>query len=548
MPHDQIDLDPIRLEVLRKALAAAAGEMGLALSRAAYSTNIKTRLDYSCAIFDAKCRMLAQSFTQPVHLGTLTHFVPKIIESFGYERLRPGDALLCNDGYLGGIHLNDVCLVAPVYTANTIIGFVATIAHHVDIGGGTAGSIGRFREIFQEGLQIPPTRLVRDGVIDEDILALIVRNVRSPAETAGDFRAQVAGIRIGQRAFGRLADKYGVEQLTLASSAVLDYSERMTRAAIRRQVPDGEYLAEGYLDDDGFSEEPIYIKVTIQVNDGSVHYDLTECAAQRKASINTTYAMAFSACAYTLRGLLGKVEIDMNDGFYRCVEVVTRRGTVADAIRPVAISAGSDTGARILEVALRAFGAKLPDRVPADSKGTMCNVSCGGTNPRTGEQFAFYEAQAGGYGGRLGLDGIDGVQPHMQNTENSPIEETEASYPLFVERYELIPGSGGVGQFRGGLGIRRDYSFEGEVDFTVMADRVKLRPEGAMSGGPGRGCRFVVDPDGTPRELPSKFTVRLAAGEIISLQTAGGGGWGDPSFRTAEKTAADVANGITRQV
>lgn len=536
------DLDPIRLEVFRNAMTAIADEMGSALRRAAYSTNIKTRLDYSCAIFDRDGLTLAQAFTQPVHLGTLRHFVPRILDAIGPQNLQPGDAVLCNDGHLGGIHLNDICLVAPVTADSELLGYVATIAHHVDIGGGTPGSIGLFEEIFQEGLQIAPIRLVKGGVVDDEVLALITRNVRSARETAGDLRAQVAGVNLGHRRVIELATKMDHRRFTEACAAVLHHAERLTRAAIGRSIPSGSYAAVGYLDDDGFDDRPVRIAVDIEVTDTEVHYDLTGSDPQRRASINTTYAMSFSACAYTLRALLGDHDLPMNEGFYRCISVETLKGTVCDARRPAAIGAGADVGGRILEVALVAFAERLPERVTADTKGTMCNVGFGGVDPRTGELFAFYEAQAGGYGARHGLDGMDAVQPHMQNTENSPTEETEANYPVSILRYELIQDSGGIGRFRGGLGLRRDYRFEGDVRLSVMADRVKFAPQGLVGAGPGRPSRFIVDPDGEARELPSKFSIALPAGSVVSVQMGGGGGHGHPQARDRAAIASDLEN------
>lgn len=537
-------MGPIRLEVFRNALTAVADEAGVALRRAAYSTNIKTRLDYSCALFDPELRTVAQAFTQPVHLGTLAHFVPKIVREHGSERLRRGDALLCNDGHLGGIHLNDVALVAPIHLGTMLLGYVATMAHHVDVGGSTPGSIGLAQEIFQEGLQIPPVRIVKQGAIDEELLSFITRNVRSQVETAGDLRAQIAGAKIGERRLVELAERHGVADFLAAEDAVLDYTERVTRAAIRDRIPAGRYSATGFLDDDGYRDEPIRITTVIDVGDGMVRYDLTGCDPQREASINSTRAMSFSACAYTLRALLGESDLSMNDGFYRCLEVRTEPGTVAHSDRPAAIGAGADVGARVLETALSAFSAKLPERLPADSKGTMCNISFGGRNPRTGATFTYYEAQAGGYGGRRGLDGMDAVQPHMQNTENAPIEEIEARYPVSIVRYELIPDSEGPGEYRGGLGLRRDYTFEDKVRFSVMADRVKFEPQGLAGGMPGRACRFVIDPDGAAQHLPSKFSVEVLPGQVVSVQMAGGGGWGQPRRREASRIEADLENGV----
>jgi N-methylhydantoinase B len=539
-----VEVDPVRVEVFRNALTATADEMGVALRRAAYSTNIKTRLDYSCAIFDRQHRTIAQAFTQPIHLGTLRHFVPRILDVVGADSLEPGDAVLCNDGHIGGIHLNDVCLVAPVHSGERLLGYVATMAHHVDVGGGTPGSIGLFEEIFQEGLQIPPVRLVKAGRLDEELLAFITRNVRSARETAGDFRAQIAGANLGRRRLLELAGRFGESAFPDFCDAIIDHAERVTRAAIRESIPVGSYTGVDYLDDDGFDDRPVEIVVDIEVGEGHVAYDLTRSALQRRASINTTYAMSFSACAYTLRALLGDHDIPMNEGFYRCIEVTARKGSVCDAERPAAIGAGADVGGRILEVALGAFATRLPHRVPADTKGTMCNVGFGGVDPRTGEMFAYYEAQAGGYGGRQGRDGMDAVQPHMQNTENSPIEETEANYPVEIVRYELIQDSGGAGEYRGGLGLRRDYRFEGDVRLSVMADRVKFAPQGLSGGAPGRASRFVLDPEGEARELPSKFSIGVAAGETVSVQMGGGGGFGDPDARDADAVAEDLENGV----
>lgn len=538
------DLDPVRIEVFRNALTASADEMGVALRRAAYSTNIKTRLDYSCAIFDPQGRTLAQAFTQPIHLGTLRHFVPRILDTIGATSLEPGDAVLCNDGHLGGIHLNDVCLVAPIHAGDRLLGYAATMAHHVDIGGGTPGSIGLFEEIFQEGLQIAPVRLVKGGMLDEELLGLIIRNVRSGRETAGDLRAQIAGVNLGKRRVLELAERFGELSFAEASEAIIDHAERVTRHAIARSIPPGSYSASGQLDDDGFDDSPVEIIVDIEVTGTDVTYDLSRSAAQRRASINTTYAMSFSACAYTLRALLGDHDIPMNEGFYRCIEVRTAKGTVCDSERPAAIGAGADVGGRILEVALTAFAERLVDRVPADTKGTMCNVGFGGSDPRTGEMFAYYEAQAGGYGGRRGLDGMNAVQPHMQNTENSPVEQTEAGYPVAIVRYELIADSGGPGEFRGGLGLRRDYRFEGDVRLSVMADRVKFAPQGLAGGQPGDPCRFVLDPDGEARQLPSKFSISVPAGVVVSVQMGGGGGFGEPGARDPSRIESDLADGM----
>lgn len=534
-------LDPVRLEVIRNALRAIADEMSVALQRAAYSTNIKTRLDFSCALFDRAARLVTQSFTQPVHLGSLVHFVPKILESYGRDRIVPGDGILCNDGHLGGLHINDVCLVVPIHYSGEIVAFATTMAHHVDMGGGIPGSIGLFQEIFQEGLVIPPTRVLVDGRVDENVFGLMLHNVRTPRETGGDLRAQVAGTNIGTRRVLEMIDKYGIETLDEAIDQLLDYTERRVRAEIAT-LPRGEFAAEGFLDDDGFTDRPIRIAVKIRVLHGRVEFDLTGSDEQRPCPVNTTYAMTYSACSYTLRALIDP-DLPMNDGFYRLLHVIAPSGSIVNSRRPAAIGAGSETGARICETAFRAFANTIPERLAADSKGAMCNIGFGGISPRNGEYFVFYESAAGGYGARASQDGIDAVQPHMQNTENAPVEETEANYPVRIVRYELVADSDGAGCFRGGLGLRRDYAPEGAVAFSVLAERARFAPQGLDGGLPARTAHFVRNPDTNPLEYPSKLSVHLEPTEVFSVQMAGGGGYGSPLDREPDRVLADVLDG-----
>ncbi|MGI9145957.1 MAG: hydantoinase B/oxoprolinase family protein [Chloroflexota bacterium] len=530
--------DRVRLEVFRNALVAAADEMSLALQRAAYSTNIKTRLDFSCAIFDRSARLVAQSFTQPVHLGTMVHLIPRILEIYGRDRLLPGDGILCNDGHLGALHLNDVCLLSPIYYRDDVVAFVASMAHHVDVGGGTPGSIGLFQEIFQEGLIVPPTRVMVGGRVDDNVFRLILANVRAPHETGGDLRAQVAAVNIGGRRLHELIDGYGLSVFEHAIDELLNYTERRVRTEIAK-LPAGHYWAEGFLDDDGFTDVPIRVQVAIDLGPDGAEFDLTGSDAQRPCSVNTTYAMTYSACAYTLRALMDP-DLPMNDGFYRLVKVTAPSGSIVNSRKPAAIGAGSETGARVCETAFRALSSAMPERLTADSKGCMCNIGFGGINPRTGTYFVFYEAQAGGYGARATKDGIDAVQPHMQNTENSPVEETEANYPVRIVRYELIADSEGGGRARGGLGLRRDYMPEGAVRFSVLADRARFAPQGLCGGMPARHAHFVKNPDSDPRELGSKVSVQLEAGEVFSVQMAGGGGFGPAWERDPQRVLSDV--------
>lgn len=533
------DLDPVRLEVIRAGLAATADEMAIALQRAAYSTNVKTRQDFSCAIFDHELRVVAQSFSVPTHLGSLTSFVPGIARRYGVDKLQEGDVIICNDGYRsGGVHLNDVTAVAPLFVDGKLTAFMAALAHHVDVGGGNPGSMGLVREIFGEGLMIPPTLLVRNGEFDESILGFILNNVRSPRETGGDLRAQIAGVNIGRRRLSELAGKYGRDGLVSAMDALLDYTERRVRRAVA-EMPQGVYESVGFMDNDGIVDEPVRIAVRIEISDDGVTYDLTGSDPQCAGPINATYAMTLSSCAYSLRCLLD-ADLPTNDGFYRVIKIIAPLGTVVNATDPAPISVGWETGLRVTETALRALGDALPERVTAGSKGCLSNIAFGGIDPRTGRYFTFYEAVAGGYGGRATKDGMDAIQPHGQNTENSPVEEVEANYPLRIVRYALVPDSEGPGRQRGGLGLRRDYVVEGPVSFSVLADRGKFPPAGFAGGMDADVATFVRNPDAQPEFLPSKFSVRLEPGEVVRVQLAGGGGYGDPLERQPELVLGDV--------
>jgi N-methylhydantoinase B len=475
------------------------------------------------------------------HLGTIARFVPGIVDAYGAGNLRPGDILVCNDSHLGGLHLNDVCVVAPLIVHGEPFAYAVSMAHHVDIGGGTPGSIGLWREQVQEGLIVPPVPIVREGVLDETLLALWRSNVRSPRETEGDLRAQLAAVTTGLRRLRELLEVRGPGAVRAGIDDLIDYTRRRTIASLA-DLPKGRLHAVDFLDSDGMSDEPVRVEVEIDVTDERVAFDLTNSSDQRPSSINATRGGALSACAYALRCLIDP-DIPVNDGFYQVIDVRTRPGSIFDPKRPAAIGAGADAVGRLCEAAIRAFGQVLPERVAADSKGSMMNISFGGVDPRTGERFVYYETQAGGYGGRDGLDGMDGVQPHVQNTENAPIEESEANYPVFYRQYALEPDSEGPGQWRGGLGLRRDYVFEGAVTFSIMTERVRFAPQGLLGGGPARSNHFIRDPDGAAERLPSKFTVDLPAGGVFSVQTAGGGGYGPVEARDAVSVRADVASG-----
>src|SRR5216683_310628 len=536
-------IDPVRFEVLRNALLAITEEMGATLRRAAYSTNIKTRGDFSCAFFDRELRTIAQAFAQPSHLGSLAHLVPRAIQTYGAEHLQPGDGILMNDPYLGGVHLNDITLITPVFYRDDLVGYVANIAHHVDVGGGAPGSIGVSSEIYQEGLVIPPVRFVKAGEIDRDLFAMIRSNFRGTREISGDFRAQTAANRLGVQRLEALLERYGTAELQRYLTALLDYTERRTAAAFA-QFPDGSFTAESYMDGDGVRDEPVKLVATVHINQGRIHVDLTGCDAQRPSPTNATFSQTYSGVVYVLKCLIDP-DIPVNDGFYRLIDIRSRPGSVVHAQHPAAVAAGWEIAMQLCDLLFRALAPALPDRVVAGTKGCVCNIAFGGMNPGTGEYFTYYETIAGGYGATLTTDGMDAVQAHFQNTENAPVEEPAANYPVRILRYALIENSEGGGRHRGGLGVRRDYAFPGHApSFSILSDKARYAPWGLFGGGAARPARYVLNPD-TPdeRELPSKITFQMAPGDVVSVQTPGGGGTEGALARDPALVAADVAQG-----
>jgi N-methylhydantoinase B len=529
-------------EVIRNALAAATEEMAVALRRSAYSTNIKTRADFSCAFFDDRMRPVAQSFSQPVHLGSMVELVPTALRKYGLDRLGVGDAIVTNHPYVGGVHLNDVTVITPVYHGGSLFGYVASLAHHVDVGGGAPASVGAYREVYQEGIIIPPVKIMHGGDVVEDIFQLILAQIRSKHETAGDFRAQLAANNTGVRRLNALLEKHGVQAVSRYIDELILYAERRARVDISK-LPPGVYSAEGFIDNDGFSDDPVRLVATLTVDDDGVLFDLTGSDPQRRAPVNSTYAQTLAACAYVLKCLIDQ-DIPANDGFYRLVRVVAPLGSVVNCTDPSPVVGGWETQTRLVDVMLKALSEPLPERMPAGTKAMQCHAGFGGIAPTTGEYYCFLETLAGGYGGRLGLDGPDAIQTHGQNTENAPVEETELNYPVRILRYELVEDSDGPGEFRGGLGLRRDYSFDAhETTFSILADRDREGPWGLFGGQPGRRAEYLLNPDTDCVRLSSKTTVELRAGDVISYRTCGGGGYGHAAKRDPTSVLVDVRDG-----
>lgn len=534
--------DPVRFEVVRNALTNVAEEMATALRRSAYSTNIRTRQDFSCAFFDRRLRVTAQAFTQPVHLGSFVELVPRAVREYGVDRLSPGDVIVVNDPYGGGSHLNDITMISPAFLQAELIGYVANLAHHTDVGGGAPASIGAFREVFQEGVIVPAVKLVSRGILVDDVFRLILAQMRSKRETGGDLRAQIAANITGERRLAEVFGRFGSDAVNADIDALIAYTRHRTTLDLAR-FPVGSYSAEGSVDNDGFSDLPVRLGASIVIGPEGILFDLAGSDPQRRAPVNSTFAQTFSACAYAAKCLIDE-DIPVNHGFYECVRVHAPEGSVTNCRPPAPVVGGWETQTRLVDVIFRALAPIMGDKAVAGTKAMMCQAGFGGIDPRTGEYYCFYEALAGGYGARRDRDGPDAVQAHGQNTENAPIEEVELNYPVRIVRYELIADSDGPGRRRGGLGLRRDYQFvDNEASFTILADRDRAGPWGLCGGLAGRPAEYWLSAGGTTRKLGSKTTVDVEVGGIVSFRTCGGGGFGPPGERDPQLVLADVRQG-----
>ena len=519
--------DPVTLEVLRHALQAVAEEMNANLVRSAFGPNIKERRDCSCALFDANGEMVAQAESIPVHLGAMPFAVRQAVREV--TEPHPGDIVVLNDPYAGGAHLPDVTFVAPVFLEGRVASFVACRAHHADIGGKEPGSLaGDAREIYQEGLRIPPIRMWREGVLDDDLLRVFLANVRTPEERLGDLGAQYAACVTGIRRMQAVSERFGVTTLSRGMEAILDYSERRMRSMIAR-LPDGEARFEDCLDGDGTGSGAVPVVVRLRIQGERIRIDFTGSAPQVIGPINAVEAVTASACYYAVRAVTDPT-IPPNAGCYRPVEIHAPRGTVVHAVPPAAVAGGNlETAQRVADCVLGALFQLVEAQAVAASQGTMNNLAIGGIDPRSGRAYTLYETIGGGTGASATTDGVDGIHSHMTNTLNTPVEALEIAYPLRVERYELIDGSGGRGAHRGGRGVRRDIRVLGHTArVSLLADRRVSRPYGLCGGEPGAsGCDVLIGQAGE-RPLPCKGVVSVGPDEIISIRTPGGGGYGEP--------------------
>ncbi|HLL77922.1 MAG TPA: hydantoinase B/oxoprolinase family protein [Ktedonobacteraceae bacterium] len=531
------DPDSISLEVFKHLFASAAEEMGVTLGRTAYSPNIKERKDYSCACFDAQGRMIAQAAHIPVHLGAMPASVRAAIERF--PTFEPGDLVVLNDPYLGGTHLPDITMVQPVFIdadpdgrRGELFGFVASRAHHADIGGMSPGSMPMSRELFQEGFIIPPIKLVKRGVVNEEALELFYRNVRTPWERRGDLDAQMAASKVGERRLHDIIARYGSRTTLAHAGALLGYAAQLTRAALER-LPEKEVSFTDYLDDDGWGAEMLPIVARLRVMEGTLLVDFTGSAPRSAGCINAVQAVTHSAVLYVVRCLVGE-HVPTNQG---CLEPVTMIVPEETLLNPVgarlresrqsaAVAAGNvETSQRIVDTLFGALAQLAPDRIPAASQGTMNNLTFGGYDEQRGKTFAYYETMGGGMGARPGAGGLSGVHVHMSNTRNTPVEALEMELPVRVVRYSLRRGSGGAGRYRGGDGLRRDILFLAPATVTLLTERRVRGPYGLHGGKPGAIGINQLESRGVLRTLPGKVTFDAQAGDILSICTPGGGGF-----------------------
>ena len=523
--------DAVELEVFRHLFTALAEEMGAALRRASFSPNIKERRDYSCALFNPRGAAVALGDHMPVHLGAMPMSVEAALDELG--SLAAGDVVCLNDPFRGGTHLPDITLISAVHAPDgTLLGYVASRAHHSDVGGSTPGSMPLAREIFEEGLRIPPVRLFERGARNEDLWRTLLANVRTPVERAGDLDAQLAALHTGSTRLLEIAGRRGIAKALGAMDALIVYADRLVEAGIER-IPDGVYEGADALEDDGFGSGTIPIRARMTVRGRTLDIDFEGTAPQVPGGVNAVAAITSSATRYVVRcvieSLLGE-PLPAGGGSMSSVTLALPEGSVVNARPPASVAAGNvETSQRITDVLMRTFAHALPDVMPALSQGTMNNTTVGGIDPRTGDPFAYYETVGGGMGAGPSGDGLSAVHVHMSNSLNTPIEALEHAYPFRILRYGIRRGSGGDGLHRGGDGLRRDLQVLGSARVALLCERRVVGPAGARGGAAGAVGENVLIRGGVEERLPGKATFSVEPGDVVSVRSPGGGGWGTPA-------------------
>ena len=539
-------VDPVFLEVIRNAFQSIAEEMSGALVRSAYSTNIKDRKDCSCALYTKNGDLVAQAENIPLHLGLMPNVIRALLKVYPASQLEKGDAVLINDPYISGSHLPDWTLLSPVFYNDKLVALVANLAHHIDVGGMVPGSMStKATEIYQEGLRLPPIKVLKRGEFDQEIISIIEKNTRTSQINTGDLRAQVAANHVGQRRTKELIDEYDSETILTYFQEVMDYSERRMKKSIK-EIPNGTISFEDYLEGDGITDELVKIAVEITVNDEDISVDFSGTNQQTKGPVNCTRGVTQACVYYTIKSIVDP-KVPPNDGVYRPIEVITPEGTLVNPSPPAPVAhANINTSQRIVDTILGAFKESVPEKVTAASTGSMSILTMGGLDPESGDYYSYLETYGGGQGAMYNQDGMDGVHTNMTNTRNAPTEVIENSYPLLVNRYSLVPGSCGAGEFRGGLGMTREIVVRGhEATFSLSTERNEIRPWGIFGGkSAGPSHCYITDSDGQKRDLKSKTTSVLNPGDKLTLITAGGGGAGNPFERSIDKVKEDVFQGL----
>jgi N-methylhydantoinase B/oxoprolinase/acetone carboxylase alpha subunit len=514
--------DPIELELFKNIFVSISEEMGAVLGRTALSPNIKERKDFSCALFNQKGETFAQGSHIPVHLGAMPLSVQAVLKTCTLEK---DDLVILNDPYRGGTHLPDITCISPVFVDKNSTFFVANRAHHSDVGGMTPGSMPLATEIYQEGLIIPPLRLIQEGKLDKDILNLILANVRTPEERKGDLMAQIAANEKGKERLQEIIKKYGLKKILDYTSLIQGYTEKILRETLKG-IPDGEYKFTDYLDDDGISAKPVKISVMIRIENDEAIVDFSSSSPQVEGSVNANFAVTYSAVLYVFRSLIEE-DIPFNTGLMRPVKIKARPGLIVNAQYPAATSGGNvETSQRIVDVLLGALSKAIPRKIPAASSGTMNNVAFGGFDPETERNFAYYETIGGGMGASFDFPGLSGVHTHMTNSLNTPLEALENYLPLRIKKYCLRNRSGGKGKNSGGEGIIREYEFLVSTQVTIISERRKFSPYGVLGGNEGKKGKNMLFSRGKKFSLSSKVNVKANPGDVLRIETPGGGGYG----------------------
>lgn len=518
-----MSVNRFELEIYNNILGSIAEEMGTVLVKAAFSPNIKERRDLSCAIFNSSGEMIAQAAHIPVHLGSMAFSVHSILN----EEINDEDVFVINDPFRGGTHLPDITCIAPVFVNGRHEFFVVARAHHADIGGKTPGSMPLSTSIHDEGIIIPPSKLYQKGSLNEPLMKEILDSTRNPVEREGDFTAQVASLRTGKKRLLETISKYSLEKIKDASSSLLDYSELIMKSVLR-DIPCGVYNFSDFLDDDGAGTELIPLNVQITIEEEYAFIDFRGSSPRVRGCMNAPISVTTSAVLYAFQ-CLAPAELPLNSGPLRTLEIIVDEDSILNAAYPDAVVGGNvETSQRVVDIVFGALAEAIPEKLQAASCGSMNNITFGGTDPDSGRAFAYYETVAGGMGASYGKDGESAVQSHMTNTLNTPVETIEREMPVMIKSYSIRKDSGGSGRYRGGNGIVREYLFLTDTEFSIVTERRTTAPYGICGGGNGVPGKNILIRNNVQTDLPSKISLKVNSGDILRIETPGGGGWGKP--------------------